>query len=146
MILDETNKPITCSHCESGNVVRAGKSRNKQRYFCKDCGTYFVNKTLGKSKEAVSKEKVAMLLYLSGAQIKDLEQLFGVSYPTIVKWIKPAQIVVELNSELKNTLKARKKAVTSISTVKDIPSKPKKHWLILELDEDFFRGKSIILS
>jgi putative transposase len=86
--------PITCKNCNSNNVIKFGKYKGVQRYFCKDCdrkfkadGTQFHEK---KSSQYISS---AVSEYYRGMSINDirsqLKQEYGY-YPSksvIFKWV-----------------------------------------------------------
>ena len=145
MILNEQNKPIPCNKCGCTDIIRSGMSRDKQRYQCKSCRSFFVPVSLEKPKQTLEKQRAAILMFLAGAQVKDLEEIFGVSYPTISKWIEPAHRVIEENDDLRHTRKSRRTTLTRIGSPKEIPAKPRKKWLIIELEGDHFEGESITL-
>ena len=146
MLLSDQGEPITCSKCGSKNVIRSGMSRDKQRYHCKDCRSYFVPKSFADVKEAMSRHKAAMLLYLAGAQNNELQELFGRSYPKVKSWIEPIKAAVESDEGLQDARRIKNTRIRLIKSPKDIPAKPKKQWVILELDDDLFDGNSILMS
>jgi putative transposase len=89
-----TVTPVTCKNCQSNNVIKFGKYKGVQRYWCKDCdrkfkadGTQFhMKKPSGYISSAVSE-------YYRGMSINDirsqLKQEYGY-YPSksvIFKWV-----------------------------------------------------------
>ena len=146
MILDAQKKPIHCTKCDSQDIIRSGMSRDKQRYQCKNCNSFFVPKSLVKQRQSLTKQKAAMLMYLAGAQVKDMGKVFGVSYPTISKWIEPIQRIIDKNPDLKEVRRLGNAALRPVRSPRDVPVKPHKNWLLIELDDDHFDARSILLA
>src|SRR4051812_2586399 len=68
---------LRCKRCGSGEHVKNGLMRNKQRYLCKDCGLNFTN-TPPRGKPLALKA-AAVLLYVSGLSMNRTAQLLGLA-------------------------------------------------------------------
>ncbi len=77
---------LRCKRCGSGEHVRNGLMRGKQRYRCKACGLNFTD-TPPRGKPFAMK-LVAVLLYVSGLSMNRTAKLLGVSTPTVQAWIE----------------------------------------------------------
>ena len=78
----DIEKGLKCKFCGSGNVVRYGKYKGVQRYFCKNCKRKFVdNDALPKMKTPVRQIASAISGYYGGMSLdsvaRHLEQQYG---------------------------------------------------------------------
>jgi len=144
MILNEQGDAILCHKCTSSNIIRSGMSRDKQRYQCKDCRSFFIPKIFKSERSKLARQKAAMLVYLAGANNNDMQELFGVSYPTIKTWIEPLQRAFAKNEDLNEIRRMKETTLKIVRPLDKIPAGKK--WLMIELDEDLFNGKSVKLS
>src|SRR3954452_7856109 len=76
---------LRCKRCGSGEHVRNGLTRGKQRYRCKACGSNFTDTPPRGMPLRV--EVTAVLLYLSGLSMNRAAKLLGVSTPSVMAWI-----------------------------------------------------------
>jgi transposase-like protein len=77
---------LRCKRCGSGEHVRNGLMRGKQRYRCKACGLNFTDTP---PRGMPLRIKVtAVLLYLSGLSMNRTAKLLGVSTPSVMAWIE----------------------------------------------------------
>jgi transposase-like protein len=77
---------LQCKACGSGEHVKNGFMRGKQRYRCKACGLNFTDTPLpGKP---LAMKVTAVLLYVSGLSMNRTAKLLGVATPTIQAWIE----------------------------------------------------------
>ena len=77
---------LRCKRCGSGEHVRNGLMRGKQRYRCKACGLNFTDTPPRGMPLRVKVE--AVLLYLSGLSMNRTAKLLGVSTPSVQAWIE----------------------------------------------------------
>ena len=77
---------LRCKRCGSGEYVRNGLMRGKQRYRCKACGLNFTA-TPPRGKPFALK-LLAVLLYVSGLSMNRTAKLLGVSTPSVMAWIE----------------------------------------------------------
>src|SRR4051794_21219330 len=77
---------LRCKRCGSGEHVRNGLTRGKQRYRCKACGPNFTDTPPRGMPLRV--EVTAVLLYLSGLSMNRAAKLLGVSAPSVMAWIE----------------------------------------------------------
>src|SRR4051794_22723122 len=76
---------LRCKRCGSGEHVRNGLMRGKQRYRCRACGLNFTDTP---PRGMPLRVKVtAVLLYLSGLPMNRTAKLLGVSTPSVMAWI-----------------------------------------------------------
>src|SRR5215208_2120340 len=77
---------LRCKRCGSGEHVKNGLMRGKQRYRCKACGLNFTDTP---PRGMPLRVKVtAVLLYLSGLSMNRTAKLLGVSTPSVMTWIE----------------------------------------------------------
>src|SRR3954468_5987028 len=77
---------LRCKGCGSGEHVKNGFVRGKQRYRCKACGLNFTDTPPRGMPLRVKVE--AVLLYLSGLSMNRTAKLLGVSTPSVQAWIE----------------------------------------------------------
>ena len=77
---------LPCKRCGSGEHVKNGLMRGKQRYLCKECGLNFTD-TPARGKPLALKA-AAVLLSVSGLSLNRTAKLLGVSTPTIQAWLE----------------------------------------------------------
>ena len=77
---------LRCKRCGSGEQVRNGLMRGKQRYRCKGCGLNFTDTPPRGMPPAM--KVTAVLLYLSGLSMNRTAKLLGVSTPSVMAWIE----------------------------------------------------------
>jgi transposase len=77
---------LRCKRCGSGEHIKNGLMRGKQRYRCKGCGLNFTD-TPPRGKPLAMKI-TAVLLYVSGLSMNRTAKLLGVSTPTVQTWIE----------------------------------------------------------
>jgi transposase len=80
---------LPCKHCGSGEWVKQGQTRGKQRYRCKDCDRHFVQGD-GRVNEALpaKQARAIVLSRLAKASFGMLGHVFGVSRSLAYRWIK----------------------------------------------------------
>ena len=77
---------LRCKGCGSGEHVKNGLMRGKQRYRCRACGLNFTDTP---PRGMPLRVKVtAVLLYLSGLSMNRTAKLLGVSTPSVMAWIE----------------------------------------------------------
>src|SRR3954469_8169331 len=77
---------LRCEGCGSGEHVKNGFMRGKQRYRCKACGLNFTDTP---PRGMPLRVKVtAVLLYLSGLALNRTAKPLGVSTPSVMTWIE----------------------------------------------------------
>ena len=89
---------ITCDKCNSTNIVKNGKRKNKSgvinRYLCKECGFRFTDNE-GFKKRRSDPEKIALALdlYFRGLSVRKVAEHFQqvynlhISHMTVYRWI-----------------------------------------------------------
>lgn len=79
---------IRCYHCESEDVVRDGHSaQGKQRYKCKSCGRISREPPQHERYSTAQKEQI-LRAYNERPSMRGIGRVFGVSRPTLIKWLK----------------------------------------------------------
>ena len=86
---------INCKYCQSENIIKYGKYKGVQLYYCKDCGSKFKDDdTLFHMKTPANQVSSALNMYYEGMSIKairrNLKQEYGnvPSTATIYEWIQ----------------------------------------------------------
>ncbi len=77
---------LRCKRCGSGEHIKNGRMRGKQRYRCRSCGLNFTD-TPPRGKPLALKV-TAVLLYVRGLSMNRTAKLVGVSTPTVQAWIE----------------------------------------------------------
>ena len=77
---------LRCKRCGSGEHVRNGLMRGKQRYRCQGCGLNFTDTPPRGMPPAM--KATAVLLHLSGLSMNRTAKLLGVSTPSVMTWIE----------------------------------------------------------
>ena len=77
---------LRCKRCGSGEQVKNGLMRDKQRYRCRTCGLNFTD-TPPRGMPLAMKV-TAVLLYVSGLSMNRTAKLLGVSTPSVMAWIE----------------------------------------------------------
>ena len=55
-----------CKNCKSDKIIKAGKSGEKQRYKCKECGYHFVEGDARTNEKIAAKKALCLLFYSLG--------------------------------------------------------------------------------
>ena len=77
---------LRCKRCGSGEHIKNGFMRGKQRYRCRACGLIFTDSPPRGLPLRV--KATAVLLYLSGLSMNRTAQLLGVSTPSVMAGIE----------------------------------------------------------
>ncbi len=102
-----TFKVPNCSRCQSTQVIKSGKIRNKQRFLCKSCNYYFTVQKEGKRIDTYYVVK-ALQLYLEGLSYREIERIIGVSHVSVMNWVKEYKISRPKMREYRPTYKILK--------------------------------------
>jgi len=79
---------LRCSHCQSENVVRNGKTaKGKQKYLCRNCGRQSRDNPKSSAYSEVRREEI-LRAYREKSSIRGVSRIFGVSRNTISSWLK----------------------------------------------------------
>lgn len=79
---------VKCCHCQSENVVRNGFTRNgKQVYKCKSCARVSRENPQHERYSAAQREQI-LRAYNERPSMRGIQRVFGVSRPTLIKWLK----------------------------------------------------------
>lgn len=76
---------MKCSRCGSGNSIKSGSSRGKQRFECKNCHCHFVESS---PKAGAEEHRQVVKLYCSGVSFRQIGRLQGVSHTTARRWVQ----------------------------------------------------------
>lgn len=75
----------SCPKCKSQNFRKDGIVKQRQRYFCKDCGHHFTVEQAGKPNKL---KRDALILYLEGLGFRSIGRYLNVSHVAVFNWIK----------------------------------------------------------
>lgn len=82
----------SCTACSSENIVKNGKNRyGKQQFKCKNCGKQAVLEPSIKYSEARKQEILAA--YQERPSMRGIRRIYGVSRPTLAKWLKKSPML-----------------------------------------------------
>ena len=80
---------LQCPYCNGLHIVKNGKNRDKQRFYCKDCHKNFIST----SNTIISKSRFSTDIWinyvdclLSGASLRDTASICGIDYKTAFYW------------------------------------------------------------
>jgi len=76
-----------CPKCQSKQIIKSGKVKERQRYLCKNCSYHFTVNKLGKRLDDYYVIK-ALQLYLQGLGYREIERILGISHVTVMKWVQ----------------------------------------------------------
>ena len=80
---------ISCKRCKGSSIFKNGKTRNKQRYRCRNCSYNFVLGDKRAKEFTAIKRAFAVIMYSLGkASYGFIAKLFGVTPPAVLKWIR----------------------------------------------------------
>ena len=83
----EERRRHRCNRCESTALVRNGTDpKGKQKYHCKDCGSYGTVAPTRSYREA-DRERI-LKAYQERASMRGIERVFGVARQTLARWLK----------------------------------------------------------
>mgnify|MGYP001996706623 CR=1 FL=1 len=76
-----------CTSCGSSHIVKNGMTvKGKQKYLCKDCGSY---RTLGTTQFYDDERKEEILRsYHERASLRGTQRVYGVAVTTVLRWLK----------------------------------------------------------
>ncbi|MFC1991940.1 transposase [Chloroflexota bacterium] len=93
-MINQSNSKILCKYCQSDNVIKYGKYKGKQYYYCKACNRKFADlDTIPKMQYSTSKIAGALNMYYEGLSLleirRNLIQQHGdyISDATIFNWV-----------------------------------------------------------
>ena len=76
-----------CNKCKSSHLVKNGKSKSgKQKYHCKQCGSYGVLNAQPRYSEQT--KELAIRVYQERSSLRGVQRALGISRQTIAKWLK----------------------------------------------------------
>ena len=68
---------INCKYCQSENVIKYGKYKDVQRYFCKDCKRKFAGiDTIPKMQYPTDQVSDVLNMYYEGMSLKEIRRNF----------------------------------------------------------------------
>ena len=89
---------MVCPFCGSGDIIRKGYDRGRQRFYCKECRRHFIEKVKHPKDYKIKVVKTALRVGFSEAS-----RIFGHPRATIYRWMR------ELHGEIKDELDKIKK-------------------------------------
>jgi transposase-like protein len=78
---------LFCPYCESGQVIRHGTARGKQRYRCQSCTRTF-RENPGSRAYSPERKREILAAYHERSSLRGLRRIFGVSRTTVTAWLK----------------------------------------------------------
>jgi transposase-like protein len=129
-----------CPKCGSEKAINFGKTLNRQRKLCKQCGCQYTRPDI-KGKPPQYKA-IALELYLSGLSFNRIAQLLHVSDVAVLKWIK-----AELPKSQRRP-EAGKATVVELDELCTFLAKKNAKfgfgWLFVEKQDAFWIGKWVV--
>ncbi len=85
-------KVYKCTKCNSEHIVKNSHSENgKQKFHCKDCGTWGVLNPSGRYSEEEREQIIRA--YYERSSMRGIERIFGVSRHTLSSWLKKKKTI-----------------------------------------------------
>ena len=82
---------LKCKKCESGNFVKGGYMKDKQRFRCKDCGCHFTEGDNRTKDSTVIKKSIAILLYTTArTSFRRIGKILNVDHSLVYRWVREA--------------------------------------------------------
>ncbi|MCH2227487.1 MAG: helix-turn-helix domain-containing protein [Candidatus Caenarcaniphilales bacterium] len=78
---------ISCKRCGSREKIKSGFQNGKQRYKCKSCNRYFVERD-DREKYSFEDKLRALRLYKRGLSLRSIAEFIGTNNVTIFHWIR----------------------------------------------------------
>lgn len=78
---------MKCYKCQSEKRVKAGFTRELQRYKCKDCGCFYSVESKSDVKSPEQK-RLALEMYLAGMGFRAIGKLLNISHGSVYQWVK----------------------------------------------------------
>ena len=143
---------LPCKKCQSTNVVKSGKVRQKQRYKCKDCVYHFTEGDGRTNAQIIAMKAMCVLFYaLAKGSYNMLGKMVGRHRSLIYRWIRQAGAQFaepEISGEIKELEFDEmwhyvKKKQTSFGSSKPLIAAHAKPWpgcsvlVILQPSQDF---------
>ena len=82
-----------CPHCAAkanlGHIVKKGRNKGAQRYYCKSCGRYFVpttNTAFAFTRKDADTWRTFIQMTISGESLRSCEEACGISHLTAFNW------------------------------------------------------------
>ena len=86
--------PAKCKYCQSERIIKFGKVKDVQRFYCKDCKRKFVSgDTIPKMQYSTSKVADAISMYYEGMSLKEVRRNFiqqhgdYISDVSVLNWV-----------------------------------------------------------
>jgi len=87
---------MKCKHCGSKKTRKNGKTYGIQRYMCNKC-----SRTFSPPKYTAEMRKNVLIHYLKGYGVSKTASIAGVSYTTVLNWVKDSsELLEQLRKEL----------------------------------------------
>lgn len=102
------NKIIKCPHCKSKEIVKRGTFQTEahgkqQRYFCKDCGKKFIEKTpFYRMRNNEKKITLCLDLFFKGVSTRQVQQHLQQFYPHNSSWVSIYKWVIKYSKLISN--------------------------------------------
>ena len=79
---------VTCSHCNSTNVVKNGKAPSGlQRFYCNSCRKSFQKEFIYNGNQPGVQERLVDMA-MNGSGVRDTSRVLGISQNTVIKRLK----------------------------------------------------------
>ena len=88
---------MKCPKCKIEEKFKSGLKNGKQRYLCKRCGCNYI-RSFSRGYHPKIREK-AIAYYLEGCGFRRIERMLGMSYNSVINWVKQASKAVQKISE-----------------------------------------------
>ncbi len=133
---------MNCKYCQSENVIKYGKLKNVQRYFCKDCKRKFANPdAIPKMQTSIRDVADALNMYYEGMSLAEIRRNFIQQDNNYITRTSPYNWVQRFTDLAVNEAKKYKPDVGSLwvadETVIDLDGKNVWFWDIIDTKTRF---------
>jgi transposase-like protein len=84
------NHVMKCLRCQSDNYSKNGFQQGKQKYICKSCGRQWIGDRRPRGYPLPVRD-LCLTMHRNGLEAKVIGQYTGISYNTIINWVKQSQ-------------------------------------------------------
>jgi transposase-like protein len=81
---------MKCLRCQSADFSKNGFHQGKQKYICKHCGRQWIGDRQPRGYPQPVRD-LCLTMYRNGLEAKVIGQYTGISYNTIINWVKQSR-------------------------------------------------------
>ncbi|MBE9030677.1 IS1 family transposase [filamentous cyanobacterium LEGE 11480] len=90
---------MKCPRCKSDYYSKNGFHNRKQKYICKECGRQWLGEKSDRGYPQPVRE-LCVKMYCNGLEAKAIGRYTGISYNTIINWVKQAKSTGKMSLDM----------------------------------------------